>query len=506
MTLSPTDWQPLQSAFLNAEYRLCFAVPGAPITAFTTAAASWRWSLEWSLNEKIAFEAAFGASLVGVRSVVAFKQNGMNVALDSILNSTDHTIGAAIILMVGDDVDLTKSTALQDSRMLAHIANIPVFEPIGLEDFPACVDEATALSEASSRPVLLRFTSSLATLAPNNSTLPNPVGAVRTAGTVNFKRHRAHGLTKLSRSQRAKDDWETIVQPAYQSGAVGHCACDDVQSKAVISFGSLGNLVPEGAACTLSLRIPTATTAVEAFVENHDQILILEEPLSFFEEQLKAVIGQRSKIVGRLSGHLPKLGPIPREDVLRFIKENTAVQSSPIALLERPSPSGGSDEYPQLFEALGAVGRLGTFIATDVGSSVSLCYPPYNAAHSALSLGSAVAVASGAGRTGRKAIAVIGDYGLLHSGFQGVIEVARRRLPVSTIVLANGIQRKTGGQPAVAIEEAVNDMADYLEELMSQLGDVEILRWCDSRMEEGQTTDLIDRLLSLAPSIAIVLP
>ena len=93
------------------------------------------------------------------------------------------------------------------------------------------------------------------------------------------------------------------------------------------------------------------------------------------------------------------------------------------------------------------------FVAADVGSAVKLGYPPYDGADVALSLGSAIGVASGAARAGTPSIAIMGDFGLLHSGLEALVDAARHHVPVVVVVLLNGVQAQTGGQPAGTVEE-----------------------------------------------------
>ena len=57
--------------------------PGTPSTEITEAAAAYpEISAEWAPNEKVAMEAAFGASLAGCRSFCGMKHVGLNVAAD----------------------------------------------------------------------------------------------------------------------------------------------------------------------------------------------------------------------------------------------------------------------------------------------------------------------------------------------------------------------------------------------------------------------------------------
>ncbi len=57
--------------------------PGTPSTEITEAAAKYpEIYTEWAPNEKVAMEAAFGASLAGRRSFCGMKHVGLNVAAD----------------------------------------------------------------------------------------------------------------------------------------------------------------------------------------------------------------------------------------------------------------------------------------------------------------------------------------------------------------------------------------------------------------------------------------
>ena len=57
--------------------------PGTPSTEITEAVAKFpEVYAEWAPNEKVALEAAFGASLAGRRSFCGMKHVGLNVAAD----------------------------------------------------------------------------------------------------------------------------------------------------------------------------------------------------------------------------------------------------------------------------------------------------------------------------------------------------------------------------------------------------------------------------------------
>ncbi len=78
----------------------------------------------------------------------------------------------------------------------------------------------------------------------------------------------------------------------------------------------------------------------------------------------------------------------------------------------------------------------------DMGCSVLALNPPFQVGVAAYGLGSSVAVA--ARSTG---IALCGDYALLHSGLNALVDAYEKHLPLLCIVLKNSRLGMTGGQP-----------------------------------------------------------
>ncbi|WP_292371125.1 thiamine pyrophosphate-dependent enzyme [Methanoregula sp. UBA64] len=79
----------------------------------------------------------------------------------------------------------------------------------------------------------------------------------------------------------------------------------------------------------------------------------------------------------------------------------------------------------------------------DAGCSVYGLNPPYEIGVASYGMGSSIAVAARSTR-----VALIGDYGLLHSGLPSLIDVYEKRLPLLCIVMKNHCAAMTGRQPA----------------------------------------------------------
>ena len=78
--------------------------PGTPSTEITEAAAKYpEIYAEWAPNEKVAMEAAFGASLAGRRSFCGMKHVGLNVAADPLFTISYTGVNAGMVIAVADD-------------------------------------------------------------------------------------------------------------------------------------------------------------------------------------------------------------------------------------------------------------------------------------------------------------------------------------------------------------------------------------------------------------------
>ena len=100
--------------------------PGTPSTEVTEEAALYdEIYCEWAPNEKVAMEAAFGASLAGKRSFCGMKHVGLNVAADPLFTMSYTGVNAGLVICVADDAGMHSSQNEQDSRHHAIAAKLP---------------------------------------------------------------------------------------------------------------------------------------------------------------------------------------------------------------------------------------------------------------------------------------------------------------------------------------------------------------------------------------------
>ena len=85
--------------------------------------------VEWSTNEKVAFETAVGASIGGVPALMGCKGVGFNVALDTVMVANLTDAGAGLVILLGDDPGAWATQNDQDTRPIAWGSELPMLEP-----------------------------------------------------------------------------------------------------------------------------------------------------------------------------------------------------------------------------------------------------------------------------------------------------------------------------------------------------------------------------------------
>jgi TPP-dependent indolepyruvate ferredoxin oxidoreductase alpha subunit len=116
----------------------------------------------------------------------------------------------------------------------------------------------------------------------------------------------------------------------------------------------------------------------------------------------------------------------------------------------------------------------------DAGCSVLGMTPPYELGIASYGMGSSIAVA--ARSTG---VALIGDYALLHSGMNALIDIYEKNLPLLCIVMKNNCMAMTGKQPSY-------DPVPYLA-------------WAKPVICRAEDTETLRRVIHRAPVPATVI-
>jgi indolepyruvate ferredoxin oxidoreductase, alpha subunit len=465
--------QALAYGALGGGVQFVTGYPGSPSTATIDALlelAGDRVRIEWAINEKSAFDAAFGASLAGVPSLLCLKSVGLNVALDSLMVSNLAPGDGAFVILVGDDPGGWGSQNEEDSRLLAAAAEVPLLEPVSARDARAITHQAFQLSDRFRVPVVVRITRALSSaeagLAPEMMPLPSSRPArfqrqperfnVLPVHVVAF--HRKLQAT-LSAVQSSFEDWPLNRQEGQ--GQKGIIAGGFAWQKLSEVLGQAPEPAPLRV-LALSTLHPLPEDALRRFLVGLDAVLILEETAPYLEVQVQA-LAQRAGLVlpvyGRTSGHLPRAGEVFAPEIVQGLTALLpdwpwpSVDGGPRAMPSRQPLCDDCPYLPTLRSLLEVMERRGgrdAFVVTgETGCMVRAQLPPLEIMDLKYGMGSSIGLAAGLARAGipQQIVALSGDSAFLHSGLNELIDSAQAGVGMLVVILANEITALSGGQP-----------------------------------------------------------
>jgi indolepyruvate ferredoxin oxidoreductase alpha subunit len=308
---------------LDAGVRFVTGYPGSPSTATVEALvclAPDQVSVEWAINEKSAFDAAFGASLAGIPSLLCLKSVGLNVALDSLMVSNLTGSQGGFVILVGDDPGGWGSQNEEDSRLLAAAAEVPLLEPTATADARALMKHAFDLSRQYQLPVLVRITRALALdrTPPGNlqarEANPEPAGFHRQPERFNVLPIHVVEFHERLQTKLAQ------IEPHFEGsafnrqegqGRLGILAAGFSGQKLAMVLAGANDLALQ--VLSLSTLYPLPRKLITRFLQRVDAVLVIEETAPYVETQLQAMAqraGLTLPILGRSTGHFPGAGEL----------------------------------------------------------------------------------------------------------------------------------------------------------------------------------------------------
>ena len=439
---------------------------------------------QWCSNEKTALEAALGVSFAGRRAVVTMKHVGLNVAADPFMNAALCGIKGGLIIAVADDPSMHSSQGEQDSRFYADFAMVPCFEPTTQQEAYEMAFEAFDVSEKYHVPVIMRFVTRLS----------------HSRAVIHADESKILAQNKLEKADRkewmllpalARKNYERMIAKqdelvAYTTASKRNPLVINAKRKDLaIVTGGLGrnyfleNLEDYKAYCekkfpgqgipsTLHIgTLPLPLDSLKKLAETAETILVIEEGQPFLEKQLRGVLPQKTKVVGKFTGLLPRAGEL-NPDLVRkalglepnktVLTETAGIADACANLPGRPPQLCNGcphmDSYTSLNNAVAALaekaGKDNVTVNADIGCYALGGAAPLNAAESIVCMGASIGMARGASQAGVKyTFGVIGDSTFLHSGITNLVDCVATKTPVTVVLLDNTIVAMTGCQPTM---------------------------------------------------------
>ena len=456
------------------------AYPGTPSSEIMPAVVRFGQEMatppycEWSVNEKVALETALAASYTGKRSACAMKQVGLNVALDPVMSAAYIGVIGGFIIISADDPGPHSSQTEQDSRLLAHFAKLPVFDPDSPAQAKDLIAPAFALSEQYEIPVMLRPTLRVCH-ARQDIALKKPLALKRPA---NFQRDpfrwAAIPKMRLALQHKLNHKLAAIAGQVAADPALNTWHCQPLAKKAplgILSSGvaaaltrdvlaELGLPVADGPIPFLQTAVPypLPLAPVERLLASCARVLVLEET----EPLLELLSPQRERLWGRYSGHVPSAGELT-PDALHEVLERALKQ----AKIKTPRPRGRllavPDQAPPRRPNLcaGCAHRAAFFamrrvFPTGIYPGDIGCYTlgmNQGAVDTCHDMGASLTFAAALSRVhqlegrAQPVVATIGDSTFYHSGTPGLLNAVHNGARFVLLILDNETTSMTGMQP-----------------------------------------------------------
>ena len=470
--------------------------PGTPSTEITEEAAKYdEIYAEWAPNEKVAMEAAIGASIAGARSFCGMKHVGLNVAADPLYTASYSGVNAGMVIAVADDQGMHSSQNEQDSRHHAIASKVPMLEPSDSQECRDFVMEAFELSEKFDAPVIVRTSTRIA----------------HSQSIVECEDRK-----ELELKEYTKNPQKYVMMPAYAKPR--HVFVEERTQKLIefaetsslnrteINAGTKTGIITSGAAyqyLKLGMVNPLPVKLIKDFAAKFDEIIVIEELDDVIETHCRKIgVNTRGKDIFGYIGEISQT--IIAEKLLGKKNESVSLDEN---IPVRPPVMCAGCPHRGVFYALS---KNKITVSGDIGCYTLGAVAPLNSMDTTICMGASISALHGFNKVRgaeaeKRSVAVIGDSTFMHSGMTGLVNIAYNATNSTVIILDNSITGMTGhqqnpttgknlkGDPAAAVN---------LEELCKAIG-IKRVRVVDPYKLEETEKAILEELEAPEASVII---
>lgn len=427
---------------------VCFAsaYPGTPSTEILETLGTFpELTAQWAVNEKVAYEAAFGACLGGKRALTACKHVGLNLAMDPLMTTAYSGVNAGFVVVVTDDPGMHSSQNEQDTRRVAPYAKVPLLEPSSPSEAYAFIQEAFTISEQFDVPVLFRSTTRISHTRESFAfafarTVPEKPLEKNIQKYVMIPAHARPRHRDLERRLLA-------LQEYSEQTALNRIELNDRRRGFIVSGVAAlyaREMYPGASFLTLGMPFPFPLKKIRDFARQVETLYVIEELEPFIEEVLRQE--QLAVVAKKPSWRCGELNPQAVPDIVAGKDREPAATPA-----RRPLLCPGCPHRPVFF----ALKKAGVFVAGDIGCYTLGALEPLAALHTQICMGASIPFFEGINQVhnGQQAVAVIGDSTFIHTGINGLISAAYNGARGVIIIMDNATTAMTGGQqnPATGV-------------------------------------------------------
>ncbi|MHA1792283.1 MAG: indolepyruvate ferredoxin oxidoreductase subunit alpha [Promethearchaeota archaeon] len=467
----------LARGIFEASVDVAAAYPGTPSTETMEALAKiWQhykdFKIEWSTNEAVAFEVAFGASMCNARALACMKHVGVNVAADAFMTANYAGAHGGFVLISADDPNCYSSQNEQDNRYYGLHALCPVFEAVNVQEAKDVIKYAFEFSEKFQSLVMMRTTTRL-----NHARGDLVLGKRKDLGERNhdFDKDRARWtfLPSNARVQRVKmlERYEKIkefsnhfpfTELSIVDGAkVGIISSGIPQAYTIDALRKL-NIEKKISTLKLGMVFPFPEDLMKSLYENVEKVLIVEELDPFIEDFAKKLAYELDvKIEIQGKKYFPRRGELnlskTMDGITKFLKipnpfVNLAVDTSKLHKASpRPPVLCAGCPHRSTFYATKLVEnklKRKFVYSGDIGCYTLGFYQPIEMIDTCICMGASIGLANGISKLHDGPVfAFLGDSTFFHTGIPGLVDAVYNQNEIIVVIMDNSVTAMTGFQP-----------------------------------------------------------
>jgi len=498
-----------------------------------------RIHIEWSVNEKVAFEIAAAAAWAGKRALVTMKMSGVNVIADSLSSVAYSGCNGGLVIFVADDPGVSAGMPEEDSRYYAKSMVVPMLDLASQQE---CLDYAKVafdISEKIGGPVFLRSTTEIAHVASDvvlgeklnikrKAHFERDIVKYTKAGAAWCMAQHQDTLNRLTEASKIADNYisesgikinKTHIEAGSKCGVIYAGAVQGNFQEALKRYNLKLSWLKIG------MVHPLPEERIKKFLEKVDRVLILEELDPLIEAEVMRfafLINKKIDILGKFDKTLSLIGNYSFKKIKKGlesllekkfeVEENYEIIERAKKLeIKRPTSFCIGCPHRGTYFALNkAIKNLKykkdeIIITGDIGCTILGMSKPFESCWTEVAMGASIGLAQGFKWAGiqKPVIATIGDSTFFHAGIPPLINAIYHKVNLTVIILDNGWTSMTGFEEnpgTIPIKENNNFRVD-IKEVCKGCG-VEELYVIDP-YKSGQSIDIIMKAIEY-PGVSVI--
>lgn len=459
--------------------------------------------IEWSTNEKVAFEIAAGAAWAGKRALVTMKMSGVNVAADSLASVAYSGCTGGLVVFVADDPGVSAGMPEEDSRYYAKSMVVPMLDLASQQECLDYVKLAFEISEKIGGPIFLRSTTDISHVASD----------VEIGKKLKLEKREAHFERDIAKYTKAGAAW-CMAQHQDALGRLEEASkiCDSCITESGIKVnethfedGSKQGIIYAGAVegnfkeaikkynlklswLKIGMVHPLPEGRIKEFLGKVERVLILEELDPLVEAEvirIACLLNKKVKILGKYDKTLSLIGNYSFKKIKNaletFLKiklesgqDSKILERAKELEVKRPTSFCIGCPHRGTYFALNkAIKNLKykkeeIIVTGDIGCTILGMSKPFESCWTEVAMGASIGLAQGFKWAGIKkpVIATIGDSTFFHAGIPPLINAVYQKVPLTIIILDNGWTAMTGFEEnpgTISLDESSTKRVDIVE-------------------------------------------